>query len=116
MLGVVDNEGEFVSPIQSLTMPAATTRLEQNSPNPFNPQTAIRFTLDAKQSVSLSVYDVSGRLVRNLADRQFLAGEHEILWAGLDNGGRQVARGVFFTQVRFMNSKFSAARKLTVLK
>jgi len=54
--------------------------------------------------------------VRNLADRQSPAGEHEILWDGLDNAGRQVARGVFFTRVRFMNTKFSAARKLTVLK
>jgi len=114
MLGVVDNEGEFVSPIQLLTMPAATTRLEQNSPNPFNPQTAIRFTLDAKQNVTLAVYDVSGRLVRMLASGTQDVGTHSITWDGRDSAGSTVSSGVYF--YRLDAGKFSATKKMVMLK
>jgi len=108
------------TPLISLDVPSNDASLVNFMNVRNNPLTAgqarIHFGLAQADRVEVKVYDVSGRLVRNLADRQFPAGEHEILWDGLDNGGRQVARGVFFTQVRFMNSKFSAARKLTVLK
>ena len=114
MLGVVDGEGEFVSPIQSLTMPAATTRLEQNSPNPFNPQTAIRFTLDAKQDVTLAVYDVNGRLVRMLASGTRDVGTHSITWDGRNNAGATVSSGVYF--YRLNAGKFSQTKKMVMLK
>ena len=39
-----------------------------------------------------------------------------LVWDGTDNGGRPVSRGVYFTQVRYRNSAFSDAKKLTVLK
>jgi hypothetical protein len=66
--------------------------------------------------VEVKVYDVSGRLVRTLADRQFAPGKYTLTWDGTDNGGRQVARGVYFTQVRFVGRGFNEARKLTLLK
>ena len=108
------------TPLISLDVPSNDASLVNFMNVRNNPlaagQARIHFGLAQADRVEVKVYDVSGRLVRNLTDRQFPAGEHEILWDGLDNGGRQVARGVFFTQVRFMNSRFSAARKLTVLK
>jgi len=66
--------------------------------------------------VEVKVFDVSGRLVRTLADRQFAPGRYQITWDGVDNDGRQVARGVYFTQVKYVNSRFTDAKKLTVLK
>jgi len=108
------------TPLISLDVPSDDASLVNFMNVRNNPLVAgearIHFGLAEADRVEVKVYDVSGRLVRNLAARPFPAGEHEILWDGLDNGGRQVARGVFFTQVKFMNSKFSAARKLTVLK
>ena len=62
------------------------------------------------------VYDVSGRLVRTLADRNFEAGPHTLTWDGTDDHGRQMERGVYFTQVRYASTRFTDAKKLTVLK
>jgi flagellar hook capping protein FlgD len=114
MLGVVDGDGEFVSQIQLVTMPAVKTGLEQNSPNPFNPQTAIRFTLAATQDVTLAVYDVSGRLVRMLASGRQDVGSHSITWDGRDNSGHTVSSGVYF--YRLDAGKFSQTRKMVMLK
>ncbi|HKW14425.1 MAG TPA: FlgD immunoglobulin-like domain containing protein [Candidatus Krumholzibacteria bacterium] len=114
MLGVVDGDGEFVSQIQLVTMPGATTRLEQNSPNPFNPQTAIRFTLAARQNVTLSVYDVSGRLVRTLVSGAQEMGTHSVTWDGRDSAGSTVSSGVYF--YRLDAGKFSDTRKMVMLK
>jgi hypothetical protein len=76
----------------------------------------IKFGLAKADRVEINVYDVGGRLIRTLADRNFAPGTHDVVWDGMDNGGRQVARGVYFTQVKFANQRFSTARKLTVLK
>ena len=54
-------------------------RLAQNQPNPFNPSTAIHFTLTEGEYVTLRLYDVTGRQVRTLLQEQRERGEHEIL-------------------------------------
>jgi flagellar hook assembly protein FlgD len=51
-----------------------------------------------------------------LAKRRFKAGEHDLVWDGTDDNGRPVARGVYFTQVKYKDSAFNEAKKLTVLK
>ena len=76
----------------------------------------IHFGLSKDDRVEIKVYDVTGREVRELANRQFKAGEHDVVWDGSDNTGRPVARGVYFTQVRYKESAFSDAKKLTILK
>jgi hypothetical protein len=85
-----------------------------------NPMTTgssvVLFGMARADQVSVKVYDVTGRLVRTLADRHFPAGEHKLLWDGVSDGGRRVPRGVYFTQVQYKNSKFTAAKKVTVLK
>jgi hypothetical protein len=114
MIGVTDEEGEFVSPIQSFSMPSVATRLEQNSPNPFNPETAIRFSLASKENVTLAVYDVSGRLVRMLTSGTQDVGTHSITWDGRNDAGSTVSSGVYF--YRLDAGKFSATKKMVMLK
>lgn len=76
-------------------------RLAQNQPNPFNPGTIIAFELAAPAAVELSVYDLSGRLVRALlAGREFAAGRHEAAFDGRDGAGRALAAGVYFYRLR----------------
>jgi len=71
--------------------------LAQNYPNPFNPVTRIRYEIPRPGRVSLSVYDVSGRLVRNLvASRNQRPGSHVVSWDGRDGAGRAVVSGVYF--------------------
>jgi len=56
------------------------TFLAQNRPNPFNPSTTIRFTLDTERYVDLRVYDVTGREVDRLVERRMEAGSHAVAW------------------------------------
>ncbi len=68
-------------------------------PNPFNPMTAIRFNLPQAAEVGLAVYDVSGRLVRNLAPGFLTEGDHSVNWNGTDDSGRAVASGTYFARM-----------------
>lgn len=77
---------------------------------------AIAFGLAQDDRVEIAVFDVSGRRVRTLAERMFKAGEHELIWDGLDDGGHRAPRGVYFTRVRYQGSGFEQAAKLTILK
>jgi gingipain R len=70
--------------------------LGQNAPNPFNPTTTIRYAVPPGAStVSLRVYDVTGRLVTTLVDGPVEPGEHTAVWDGTDAAGASVASGVY---------------------
>ena len=89
--------------------------LEQNSPNPFNPATDIRFVLPAAAAVSLRVYDDAGRLIRILLDEPAMpAGDHNLTWNGLDAGGAPVRSGVYFYELQVDGRDH--ARRMVLLK
>ena len=67
-----------------------------------------------KEKVELNVYDVSGRLVKTLANREFEAGSHDLFWDGSNNDGQLVSRGVYFYQLH--TPSFVSQKKLAVLK
>jgi len=79
-------------------------------------EATVDFGLVKADRVEVKVFDVSGRLVRTLTDRSFAAGRHSLTWDGVDNDGRMAPRGVYFTQVKYVNRRFTDARKLIVLK
>jgi hypothetical protein len=70
--------------------------VEPNRPNPFRPETTVRFSLDRVGPTTLTVYDVRGRRVRTLVDEDLPAGAHEVTWRGDDERGRRVRAGVYF--------------------
>jgi hypothetical protein len=76
----------------------------------------VRFGLARGDRVTARIYDVAGRIVRTLADRNFDPGEHELRWDGADDQGRRMARGVYFTRLRYATSRFDETRKLIVLR
>ena len=80
-------------------IPVVTTRLLPNVPNPFNPMTEVRFELSKPQQTRVAVYDVTGRLVKVLADGYLESGPHARTWLGRDNGGRQVPSGVYYVRL-----------------
>ena len=92
----------------------ATAGSMDNYPNPFNPTTAIRFNLKRATVVELSVYDVRGRLVRNLINSRLDASEHAVEWRGFNNSGNPVAAGVYFAVLR--TSRDMLTRKLVLIK
>lgn len=86
------------------------------SPNPMKSGTAvIEFGLVKSEKVQVNVYDVTGRLVKTLADREFKAGDiNRLTWDGTNENGQSVARGVYFYQLR--SPSFTSQKKLTVLR
>ncbi|HEU4930376.1 MAG TPA: FlgD immunoglobulin-like domain containing protein [Candidatus Krumholzibacteria bacterium] len=90
------------------------TRLFQNSPNPFNPETEVRFELAAPANVSISIFDAAGRRVRVLIDDARPAGPNVLRWNGRDDSGQTVSSGVYFYRMR--TSGFDATRKMVLLK
>jgi hypothetical protein len=94
--------------------PTAVFALAQNSPNPFNPTTAIRFSLAAESEVRLAIYDVAGRSVRTLVDGRLPAGGNEAVWDGRDDRGLPVASGLYFCHL--VTPERTAMRKMVMLK
>ncbi|HSG29124.1 MAG TPA: T9SS type A sorting domain-containing protein, partial [Candidatus Krumholzibacterium sp.] len=76
--------------------PGYGLRLEQNYPNPFNPSTTISFTLPGKSRAKLSIFDITGRLVKTVRDDVFPEGRQEVVWDGRDERGCEVSSGVYF--------------------
>lgn len=113
-IGVVDRDGEFLSPIQTVKVRELGATLAQNEPNPFNPSTTIRFTVAEKGNVSLSIFDANGRLVRSLVNGVSEAGSQEITWDGRDSSNLPVSSGVYF--YRLTAGKFNESKKMVLLK
>jgi len=79
-----------------VTVQASAFALGRSRPNPFNPSTRITFMLDENAPASLSVFDVSGRLVITLVNGYRKAGTYTVEWDGRDGDGNGVASGVYF--------------------
>lgn len=73
-----------------------TTNLQQNFPNPFNPDTKIGFDLSTTSEVNIDIYDISGKIVRSLKLDNQSAGTHEITWDGRNARGVPLATGAYF--------------------
>jgi hypothetical protein len=71
-----------------------------NSPNPFNPETSISYSLAENRRVSLVVYNALGQKVRTLVNGPLAAGKHMTRWDGRDDAGRSVSSGVYFCAMR----------------
>jgi hypothetical protein len=88
--------------------------LEQNSPNPFNPSTTIRFAVVQGSPVRLMVYNTAGQLVRTLVDRNMEAGAHQVVWNGSDESGRRVSSGVYL--YRLTSAEGAMVRKMLLVR
>jgi choice-of-anchor B domain-containing protein len=113
-LGAVDRDGEFFSRTIDVTTPEAVLELRQNYPNPFNPTTTIGYVLPRGGQARLVVYDGKGRSVRTLIDGSQPAGRHAVAWDGRDNGGRDVASGVYFYELQALG--VTESRRMVFLK
>jgi len=100
--------GEFVGVVDEIPI-SQNFKLHQSYPNPFNPTTTIRFSVEARHASLLRVYDLTGRLVETLVNDNLQSGEHEIVW----NAGSQPS-GVYF--VRLESGEFVENRKIVLLK
>ena len=70
-----------------------------STPNPFNARTTIAYELDYGGYVRLTVFDLSGRVIRTLVDRFQPRGSHTVIWDGRDSGQNEVASGVYLYEL-----------------
>jgi len=83
-------------------------------PNPFNPTTTLSFTLPESHPVHINIYDINGRLVRNLLNENRDQGPHEVVWNGRGDDGRMQASGLYFSRIQA--GPYSQVRKMTLAK
>jgi len=95
--------------------PAIPNKLFQNAPNPFNPETTIRYSVSAPGAVTIRIFNAAGALVRTLVDKPHSAGPYTVRWNGTDDLGRRLGSGVYFYEIQAA-SGYHESRKLVLLK
>jgi len=90
------------------------TVLKQNYPNPFNPSTEISYQVSGKSKVNLSIYNIKGQLVKNIINEFIPAGEHSIVWNGLNMNDKLVSSGIYFYKLK--TNDYEKVRKMILLK
>ncbi len=92
----------------------ATYEIAQNQPNPFNPETVIKYALPNATQVSIRIYNIVGQLVKTLVDDYQPAGQHQVVWNGTSENGERVASGIYL--YRFVTPDHQQTLKMTLLK
>jgi Zn-dependent metalloprotease len=88
--------------------------LENNYPNPFNPSTMIGFNIPLEQHVRLEIFDLLGRVVRTLVDKDLQAGHHQVEWDGRTASGDRTSSGVYFA--RLISGDNQAVIRMSLIK
>lgn len=108
-------EYEIVSSIDDPVEPLET-KLHNAIPNPFNPDTLIKFSLAEESRVTLTIYNIAGRKVRTLIiDDLYLPGYHQIDWNGKDEKGDNCSSGIYFYYLQ-TDRGYREIKKMTLLK
>jgi hypothetical protein len=119
------NTGRYSTPVQQVGIadppPAplvAAAAFHPARPNPFNPATTLAFDVPGEaggaREVDLAIYDVNGRLVRQLVQGAVETGQQAVTWDGRGGNGAALASGVYFARIQI--GDFKATRKLTMLR
>ena len=113
---IVSGEEQYVSDMITNLLEAipAEYSLSQNYPNPFNPTTKIDFSLPRSDDVTVTIYNLMGQQIKVLMNSNLEYGYHTVTWNGLDQLGRPVASGVYFSELRTRN--FRKTKKMLLLK
>ena len=88
--------------------------LYQNFPNPFNPSTTIKFSINQKEYVDISVYDINGKKIKKLISKVLPSGWYVIRWNGLNDRNVKVASGVYFCRLKTKDN--SITKKMVLLR
>ncbi len=88
--------------------------LAQNFPNPFNPETTIRYQVAELGDVKIEIFNVLGQRVKTLIDKVTSPGAHSVIWSGRNDLGRPVASGVYIYKMQAAD--FVKVQKMLFLK
>lgn len=102
--GIEERPYEIASPLQ----------VELVSSNIVNGSASLRYAVDQNAFVNVTVYNVTGRLVRTLENRYVNGGAYDLTWNGYDDVGSRVSTGVYFIQVTALNR--AVTEKVVLIK
>jgi hypothetical protein len=88
--------------------------LYDNYPNPFNPETTIKYQIPEKGQVTLKIYNMIGQEVRMLINEEKNAGIYQVLWDGKNDNGQLLPNGMYF--YRLVSDYFIAVKKMSLIK
>ena len=109
------SDGTTYAPITiSARVVPDTYELSQNHPNPFNPDTEIDFAIPVETNVRLTIYNISGQVVKTLLDEVKPVGSYTVRWNGTNESGETVASGVYF--YRLETADFQKTVKMVLMK
>jgi hypothetical protein len=94
--------------------PAVPIELQQNYPNPFNPTTTVAYSVPERCNVALKIYDVSGKCVARLVDKEQEKGSYTVAWNGKDETGNSMASGIYLYRLSAGNQ--TIAKKMVLLR
>ncbi len=109
------NHSDTLVPVEekkTISSPSPIT-LYQNYPNPAREKTMIRFTVPNNTNISLNIYDISGRLVRTLANGIPGASSSFVVWNGKNGEGKEVPGGVYLYTLKA--GAYTETRKLLLI-
>jgi hypothetical protein len=89
--------------------------LNDNFPNPFNPETTIKYALPEAGSTKLVIYNVVGQVVRHLVTEQQSAGRYVIQWDATNDNGQALSSGVYFYHLQ-VGGEFQQVKRMLLLK
>jgi len=115
---VIDPSGSTILDLSEQKVTPAFYPLLQNFPNPFNPQTTLRYTLPEASQVTLVIYNLNGAAIKTLIQAPQPAGIHSVNWDGTDEQNIIVPAGIYLCQLQAIGTtqKFSQTRKLNLIK
>jgi hypothetical protein len=118
--GIVFDSEQFANEVVvlgALSLESTPTEfaLLQNFPNPFNPETTIKYNLAEASDVHLRIFNIVGQVVRTLVAERQPAGRYQVRWSGTDDRGASVSSGIYFYELS-AGGKFQDVKRLMLLK
>lgn len=89
--------------------------LSQNYPNPFNPETYIDYYIAQVSKINIEIFNILGKRIKILVDREQVPGEYNIKWAGDDGTGIPVTSGIYFYVLK-VNGFVISKKKMVLLR
>lgn len=83
-------------------------------PNPFHRSTSIEYNVPLKGKVSIKIYDICGKFIKELVNRTQIPGKHNVEWDGTNDEGNRLPSGIYFCSIE--NGKYKETKKLIMVK
>ena len=88
--------------------------VHDNYPNPFNPITTIQYELPNYSNVKVTLFDITGRTIKEIKFGEMAPGRHAYVWDGTNDVGNLVSTGIYFFQINAGSN--TAIKKMLLLK